>query len=317
MIFLSFILVTLITLKFYFNYKKSKIINGKIVLFKNHKPNEKTYYKNQIGNNKKYLGYTDSLSDILLNLMPAYNKVNYAIGRDKFNRNLRSALVLSLSINVILLLISTNDDISIVLSILSLIIPIGFSLIYSWLKYIMLRQKLIENLPSTIDIMVSVLKSGHSLNEALLAALKESHEPLKQELEQVIHKLNFGLTFNQALEPTCINYDCHELTIIKSAIKIQSELGGSLADILNKTNHSLKLRLNLANKVKVLTSQSKLTAIIVGVIPFILCVALELIHPSYLSPLITTDTGHILLCFAVTSLFLGIFTMLKMSWVKI
>ena len=258
-----------------------------------------------------------NLLEMVINLLtqcaPVYHKVIYVISYAKFTRYFNLSIWLIIFITILYSVIDFNFIILLFLIILAVCLPLMISLFKYWLN----KQKLIESLPDSIDIMVSVLKSGHSLTEAIQAAQYESPQPLKTELSQILHKINFGLTFSQALESTCSNYDCHELTVIKSAIQIHNELGGSLAELLNKTNYSLKLRIELAQKVKILTSQSKLTAIVVGAMPFVLSFILQIISPGYLNPLIKTSFGNLLLIIALGLQFTGIFTMIKMAQVKI
>ncbi len=259
------------------------------------------------------INFFKMIINLLTQCAPVFYKVIYVISYAKFTQYLNLSIGLIIFITILYSVIDFNFIILLFLIILALCLP----LIISLLKYYQYKQKLVESLPNSIDIMVSVLKSGHSLTEAIQAAQYESPQPLKTELSQTLHKINFGLTFSQALESTCSNYDCHELTVIKSAIQIHNELGGSLAELLNKTNYSLKLRIELAQKVKILTSQSKLTAIVVGAMPFVLSFILQIISPGYLNPLIKTSFGNLLLIIALGLQFTGIFTMIKMAQVKI
>jgi tight adherence protein B len=179
------------------------------------------------------------------------------------------------------------------------------------------RTKFIEQLPDAIDLMVSVLRTGHSVPQAVRSVGKESAQPLGEEFSQILQRINLGQPFGEALSYTVTKYKSDELDLIRRAITIQAEVGGSLAELLEKTNLTLRQRLKLKRQVRVLTSQSRLTGIIVGLLPLMLATALELLSPGYLEPLFTSDMGRMLLVLAVVLEFVGIILINKMTEVKI
>ncbi|MBP9091169.1 type II secretion system F family protein [bacterium] len=179
------------------------------------------------------------------------------------------------------------------------------------------RTKFIEQLPDAIDLMVSVLRTGHSVPQAVRSVGKESAQPLGDEFAQILQRINLGQPFGEALSSTVAKYKSDELDLIRRAITIQAEVGGSLAELLEKTNLTLRQRLKLKRQVRVLTSQSRLTGIIVGLLPLMLGTALEFLSPGYLEPLFTSDLGRMLLLLAVVLECVGIVLINKMTEVKI
>jgi tight adherence protein B len=179
------------------------------------------------------------------------------------------------------------------------------------------RTKFVEQLPDAIDLMVSVLRSGHSIPPAVRSVARESAEPLGKEFAQVMQRMNLGQPFGESLSLSVNRYRSDELDLIRRAVAIQTEVGGSLAELLDKTNLTLRQRLKLKRQVMVLTSQSRLTGIIVGLLPILLAVALELLNPGYMEPLFTSDLGRMLLGGALGLEILGIFLMKKMTEVKV
>ncbi|MDP3507880.1 MAG: type II secretion system F family protein [Candidatus Melainabacteria bacterium] len=179
------------------------------------------------------------------------------------------------------------------------------------------RTKFIEQLPDAIDLMVSVLRTGHSVPQAVRSVGKESAQPLGEEFSQILQRINLGQPFSEALTSTVAKYKSDELDLIRRAITIQAEVGGSLAELLEKTNLTLRQRLKLKRQVRVLTSQSRLTGIIVGLLPLMLGTALEFLSPGYLEPLFTSDLGRMLLVLAVVLECVGIVLINKMTEVKI
>lgn len=179
------------------------------------------------------------------------------------------------------------------------------------------RNKFVEQLPDAIDLMVSVLRSGHSVPQAVRSVAREAAEPLGKEFAQVMQRMNLGQPFSESLAQSVSRYRSEELDLIRRAVSIQAEVGGSLAELLDKTNLTLRQRIKLKRQVLVLTSQSRLTGLIVGFLPILLAVALEVLNPGYLNPLFTSDMGRLLLGGAFGLEILGLFIMKKMTEVKV
>ena len=222
------------------------------------------------------------------------------------------------------LLLLTPVILSIAFDIEPLYYGIAAGLLLVSIPFVMLRikvektkQKFKTQLPEAIELIVSVLKTGHSIPRAIQTVSEEIPAPLGTEFREVHQRLNLGQQLSEALNITTTKYDSYELDLIRRAVSIQSEVGGSLAELLDKTNSTLRQRIKLARHVRVLTSQSRLTAIIVGLLPLILATALNYLSPGYLDPLITKETGRLLLIFAVALEIVGIFIMRKMSVIKV
>lgn len=104
---------------------------------------------------------------------------------------------------------------------------------------------------------------------------------------------------------------------MRRAIAIQAEVGGSLAELLDKTNSTLRQRLKLVRQVNILTTQSRLTALVVGLLPVFMAIGMNVINPDYLRPLMDTNLGRTLLIVGIVLQLFGIFVMKKMSTVKV
>lgn len=188
--------------------------------------------------------------------------------------------------------------------------------VYLQIKAAGLKQKFQQQLPDAIDLMVSVLRSGHSVPQAVKSVASDSAKPLGHEFAHVEQRMNLGLSLSEALTFSQEKYPLTELELIRRAVSIQNEVGGSLAELLEKTNGTLRQRLKLKRQIKVLTTQSRLTGFIVALLPLILGLALELLSPGYMAPLFETDLGKMLLVLAFGLQVLGVFLMKKMTEVK-
>lgn len=179
------------------------------------------------------------------------------------------------------------------------------------------RTKFCELLPNAIDLMVAVLRSGHSIPQAVKAVAQESPKPCGEEFEYVLQRLNFGQPLAESLITSSKRFQSYELDLMRRAVSIQAEVGGSLAELLDKTNMTLKERLKLARQLKVITAQSRLSAMIVGCLPVVLAIAINIMSPGYLQALIDDSMGRMLLVAALVLEVLGVFVMNKMSTMRL
>jgi tight adherence protein B len=180
-----------------------------------------------------------------------------------------------------------------------------------------LKERFVQQLPAAIDLMVSVLKSGHSIPQCVQAVADELPAPCGAEFGEVLQRIYLGQTLPDALSISAQRFASFDLDLIQRAVAIQSEVGGSLADLLEKTNGTIRDRLKLIRQGKALTAQSRLTAIIVALMPFVLAAFLQSVSPGYLNPLIQTDTGRMLLGAAAVLQVIGIFVMKRLATIKV
>lgn len=200
-----------------------------------------------------------------------------------------------------------------VIGIVLCVVPI----ILVWSRAEARRTKFCEQLPDAIDLMVAVLRSGHSVSQAVKAVSDESPAPCGQEFEAVLHRMNLGQPLAESLVLSSKRFRSYELDLMRRAIKIQNEVGGSLADLLDKTNGTLRQRLKLARQVKVITSQSRLSAQIVGFLPVVLAIGLNTLSPGYLQSLYEDPLGRCMMCVAVFLQMFGLYVMNRMSTMKV
>lgn len=179
------------------------------------------------------------------------------------------------------------------------------------------KKKMTLQLPNAIDLMVSVLRSGHSIPQSIKAVANEMPDPCGREFNEILQRVNLGQSLSEAMEYTVARYGSFELDLMKRAFHIHSEVGGSVSELLEKTNKTLRERIRLKRHIDVLTTPSKLTAIIVGCLPFILAIGFYLMAPNYLTPLWTTRMGQIFMVVALFLQLVGILIMQRLASFKV
>jgi tight adherence protein B len=162
-----------------------------------------------------------------------------------------------------------------------------------------------QGLPEALDLMVNALRAGHSLIAAMGLVARECADPVGSEFRTCFEEQNFGLELNTALENMVVRVPQQDLKIVSTAIMIQKESGGNLAEVLDKTAHVIRERFRLKRQVLTHTAQGRLTGMILTLLPVGLGIVLFFVNPAMMSILWTTDIGRKLLWAAAGGMVLG------------
>lgn len=142
-----------------------------------------------------------------------------------------------------------------------------------------------EQLPDTIGLWVNGLRSGYSVLQAMEAIAKESPEPTATEFRRVVQEVQLGISMEDALDHMLKRLDSEDLDLIVTAVNIQREVGGNLAEILDVIGHTIRERIKLKGEIRVLTSQGRYTGWFISGLPIILSLFLMVINPNYMGGL--------------------------------
>jgi tight adherence protein B len=166
-------------------------------------------------------------------------------------------------------------------------------------------DKFQEGLPEALDLMVSALRAGHSLIAAMGTVARECADPVGCEFKICFEEQNFGLAMKIALDNLINRVPLQDLRIFATAIIIQRESGGNLAEVLDKTSHIIRERFRLKRQVSVHTAQGRMTGWVLSALPVALGCLLYFINPKLMSALWTDPFGRKLLGGAVCLLLIG------------
>jgi len=140
-----------------------------------------------------------------------------------------------------------------------------------------------KNLPEALDLMVSGLRAGHSLLAAMALVSRECPEPVKSEFKICFEEQNYGLEMKAALENLLTRIPLQDLKITATAILIQKESGGNLAEVLDKTSHVIRERFRLKRQIMVHTAQGRLTGLVLTCLPIVLGIGIYFVDPGMIS----------------------------------
>ncbi|HEX4031107.1 MAG TPA: type II secretion system F family protein [Terracidiphilus sp.] len=178
---------------------------------------------------------------------------------------------------------------------------------FMWILFMRSRRfdKFQEGLPEALDLMVSALKAGHSLIAAMGLVARECPDPIGSEFRACFDEQNYGLELKSALDNMQHRVPVQDLKITCTAIMIQKESGGNLAEVLDKTAHVIRERFRLKRQVQTHTAQGRLTGWILSLLPVGLGTALYFVNPTMMSVLWHKDIGIKLIWTAVGMTLLG------------
>jgi len=216
-------------------------------------------------------------------------------------------------IGFLFFLLSRNLAVSILMAMLAAPLP--------WL-YVMVRKKrrlarFEKQLPDALDMIARSLKAGHAFNGGLQMVVMEFADPAKTEFRKTLDEINFGVGYEDALRNMADRVDCPDLKFFALSVIIQRQSGGNLAEILEKISSLIRERFKLFGKVKALTGEARISAVILSLLPFFMAAAIYFLNRGYLEILIREPVGRIMAVTALVMMIFGIFAMTRMISIKV
>jgi tight adherence protein B len=140
-------------------------------------------------------------------------------------------------------------------------------------------------LPDNLQMWVNGLRSGYSVLQAIEAISKEAAEPTATEFKRVVKEIQLGIPMEDALAHLLERMPSEDLDLVITAVNIQREVGGNLAEILEVIGHTVRERIKLKGEIRVLTAQGRVTGYIIGGLPVALLMFLMTVNPDYVGQL--------------------------------
>jgi tight adherence protein B len=142
-----------------------------------------------------------------------------------------------------------------------------------------------KQLPDTITLIANALRAGSSFLQAIELVVRESRPPISIEFGRVIREVNLGLPFDVALENMVRRVKSEDFELMATAIAIQHQVGGNLAEILDSIAFTIRERIRIKGEIRTLTAQQRLSGYVVGGLPFFLALFIYLAAPRFFDPM--------------------------------
>lgn len=169
-----------------------------------------------------------------------------------------------------------------------------------------------EQLPGTLALLAGALRAGHSFTTALEGAIREVDEPAHSELRRAAVEHRLGRPVPEALRGVSDRMQSTDLRWVVTAIAIQQEVGGNLAELLDNVAATLRDRASLVRSVRALSAEGRLSAWVIGAMPFVMFVVMSLLNPDYTSMLYSTAVGRVAMALAAVLMAVGAFWLSKL-----
>lgn len=195
----------------------------------------------------------------------------------------------------------------------------GFALPLVVLRIIIERRvKAFNNqLGDCLVLIANSLRTGYSFMQAIQMVSKEMLPPISVEFARTLREMNLGVTTEEALNNLAKRIDSDDLDLVLTAVMIQRQIGGNLAEILDNIAGTIRERMKIKGEIKTLTAQGRMSGIIVGLLPIGLGLVIYAINPEYIRVLFSTTVGLLLLGGAAVSQLFGILVIRKIVNIEV
>lgn len=178
-------------------------------------------------------------------------------------------------------------------------------------------NKLIQQLPDVFELLGQALRAGHSLASGMQVVATELPEPAGTEFGRVFHEQNLGLKVEDALVNLANRMDLLDVRLFVTAVLIQRQTGGDLAEVLDKISGVIRDRIKLHGTVKALTAEGRLSGYVLLALPFVVFLVMIKINYDYAKVLWAHPTGQMMALIAVISMIMGWVMIKKIVNIKV
>jgi len=178
-------------------------------------------------------------------------------------------------------------------------------------------KRFMIHFPEALEMFARSLRAGHSFTGAIQLVAQEMPHPIGPEFSKVFEEQNLGIPLRQALLGMAERIEALDVKFFVTAILIQRETGGNLAEIIDKIGHVIRERFRIQGQLKIFTAQARMSGIVLALLPVGVAVLVGMMNPEYLKPLWFEKTGKIMIAVAVTLQVLGVIAIRKIIRIKI
>ncbi len=192
-------------------------------------------------------------------------------------------------------------------------IPLGWLL---WRRRVRF-QKFAKQLPDALELVARALRSGHSLSSGLHVVVQEMPAPISTEFAMAYEEQNLGVPIEQALKGMLKRMPNMDLKLFVTAVAIQRQAGGDMAEILDKIGYIIRERFKIMGQVQALTGEGRISGVVLMGLPIALFFAVYYLNPDYVMLLFTEELGRKMIVGAAILQVMGAVAIKKIVAIKI
>jgi len=196
---------------------------------------------------------------------------------------------------------------------------LGVFLPYSYASYKRGKrfQKFEELFPEAIDTLARAVRAGHAFTTALELIANEIADPVASEFRKLYEEQKFGLPVRDALINLTERVPLVEVKFFVTAVMLQRETGGNLAEILDNLSYVIRERFKIMRQVRVHTASGRMTMMLLMGLPPVIIITMQVLNPTFIRPLFEDPIGHILLVVGITLQTIGYFVIRKVIQIQV
>ena len=201
----------------------------------------------------------------------------------------------------------------------SLGVVFGYILPHVFLRFKAAKRvrKFNNQLSDALVLVGNSLRTGYSFLQAIEMVAREMPSPMSVEFARVLKEMSLGITTEDALNNLNSRVGSDDLDLVVTAVLIQRQVGGNLAEVLDNIAGTIRARIKLKGEIQTLTAQGRISGMVVGLMPFVMAVLMTLVNPDYMQILFTHPIGKIVLGTAFASQLFGIMLIRKIVDIKL
>ncbi len=204
----------------------------------------------------------------------------------------------------------------------SIILPMGLLLAALPFAWLLLRRRsrfrlFAKQLPDALELISRALRAGHSLASGINLVSEEMRAPIAKEFHRVFEEQNLGIPLESALTNMTDRIPNLDLKFFATAIVLQRQTGGDLAEILDKIGYLVRERFKIWGQVQALTGEGRLSGVVLLALPPVLFLAVYRMNPDYVMPLFTDPMGRQMLAGGIVMQLLGAIVIKKIISIKV
>ena len=180
--------------------------------------------------------------------------------------------------------------------------------------------KFSDQLPDMLNLVVNGLRAGYSTMQAMESVSKELPAPICDEFRRVVQEMQLGISMGHALENLLRRIPSDDLDLVITAVNVQREVGGNLAEILDTISHTIRERIRVKGEIRVLTTQVMYSGKFLAILPLIVIAVLYVMNRDYMMEFFKPESGicgYIGLGLGAILIFFGYITMTKIAQIEV
>jgi tight adherence protein B len=178
-------------------------------------------------------------------------------------------------------------------------------------------KKFAKQLPDALELIGRALRSGHALGSGLNLVVHEMPDPISHEFHLAYEQQNLGVSIENALKTMLKRMPNLDLKFFVTAVAIQRQCGGDLAEILDKIGYVIRERFKILGTVQALTGEGRLSGVVLMILPIAIFIAVYYLNPSYVMLLFTTPLGKKMITAGIVMQVMGAYVINKIIDIKV